>query len=168
MVAYESGLRTGEIPLLPLHVAEHCKGARQGPGVYGATMLFPSMGIGVLLLIIAAHWQKMLSTFVRSGCLRFTRCQGLLLPRPGACSFPLRVARVWYGTRGSSTAQWAQQRECSLSAPAPSLCGWLRAPFPGTNPLDPFSGAARVREKGTRCLAGCRSDDPQENIWCSQ
>lgn len=92
MVAYESGLRTGEIPLLPLHVAEHCKGARQGPGVYRATMLFPSMGIGVLLLIIAAHWQKMLSTFVRSGCLRFTRCQGLLLPRPGACSFPLPVA----------------------------------------------------------------------------
>ena len=44
-----SVLCTGEIPLLPLHLAEHCNGARQDPGGYGVLVLFPSTGIGILL-----------------------------------------------------------------------------------------------------------------------
>lgn len=35
------------IPLLPLHLVEHCRGARQDAEGSRALMLFPSMGIRV-------------------------------------------------------------------------------------------------------------------------
>lgn len=38
-----------KFPRLSLHLAEHCKGAGQELGGYGTLMLFPNVGIGILL-----------------------------------------------------------------------------------------------------------------------
>lgn len=57
-------------------------------------------------------------------------------------------ACVWHGACGSSTAQRARQRERSSSAPATSLCGWLRAPFPALTHSIPSPGLPGCGRRG--------------------
>lgn len=77
--------------------------------------------------------QKVLSTFLVSGCLGFVHSRGLLLPRPGACSLLLPVA---------VQVQPSPARQCehSTSPPALSLLDWLRAPFPAPTRSIPSLG----------------------------
>lgn len=92
--------------------------------------------------------QKVLSTFLVSGCLGFVHSRGLLLPRPGARSLLLPVAVQVQPSP-------AEQCERSTSPPALRLLAWLRAPFPAFP--SPLRGC---------CLVGYGSSDPQGNIGC--